>query len=251
MRWSQHIMGLISAILMGCGHLPAATATSSSSPMDLGSDLTRESPSWERLLQTSIVVPPDHAVQPISVSAEGDTFEQAAAELRGRLAQIESDAGKACAVQAVAYDAPRHFSKWHAGGQLLALVDLRGANDVRSRMERIDACLGKLKLESRVGHKLSAPVSGAALYVRVDDPQQHRNRLLKNLQDRLAAVAKLDAPQWAAADLRCTSTGVVNVTERLLSGVRLELDVRCDVVRGLSDAADRDRGLAARQGAPR
>ncbi|MEE8408413.1 MAG: hypothetical protein V3T05_02290 [Myxococcota bacterium] len=232
------------ASMTACSSAAQSSGYSSSYSMSVAPTPPRSVVSDQDLrAQSTVVVPPDRAVVSVRIEVVEGSFDDAATATRELIGDLVGAAQgvEGCAVTVDDYEAPLRLGTelYSASADLSATFALQGLPDVGARMKVVDACTAALQphLTSRPRHgKMAASNSGryawaGPLRLEIADPGAHRAKLIERLSRRLASVENVSAPQWQAGDLRCTSTGLVRATERTLAGVRLELDVRCDIVR--------------------
>ena len=185
----------------------------------------------------SVVVAPERAVLPIDVVVTHQSYAQTASEVRRARAEIEELLGPHTTLTTKDYAPPssQEGTTYQGSISLMVEVDLVGLPDVDARMDRIDAVLGRVlqqihreaPLSKKWTLKNSAASQHGSLQVELNDLQAHRPALLAKVAERLAGLsAASDSPQWRPADLRCLTTGEVQIRSRRLSGITLELDLR-------------------------
>lgn len=203
-------------------------------------------------MQLSIEVPPDRAFVPIEVEIVHKSFEKAAKEVRAAVERtlLSVRDFDYCSVNLHDYDPPRPSGDlWIAVGALRADIHLGGINDVSERMDRLDNCLRSWRTNASVRDRGKDKVlkPGTRLFLGepvlvIDDPASHRETLLKSWATRLEAAASgVSAPQWHPTDLRCVASGIVRVTERSISALRLELEVQLEVLHPVREAPTVDQ----------
>lgn len=180
------------------------------------------------------VVPPDEARMGLTVQVGDVSLEKAGERARAELDALVEAVGEVetCAVVARGYDPPAWsdgLDLWVAVVSVDGVVDLRGASDVPTRMQRLDACrnvlLGRAAEEAPQGSHRKLALGAPQLVV--ERPERELPVLLARRAEQLGQLAS--APGGLhPEDLRCVPKGVV-VGERSLSGVVLRLDQECRV----------------------
>ena len=191
--------------------------------------------SKELTVQTTVDVPPDRATTGVALHGHGSSFENAQSVMRRELDRVAKLAGATCEVKTVHYTTPvKDGDRWHSHAQVSVEAVLKGAADVRGRMDAMDACFGPLEalLLANPKYDGGAPegfeMEGAEGYTLVvDDPAASRAGLVTLANDRMKAVAAGGAAQWAHDEVECTSVGFVTAISRTLSAITLGLEVRC------------------------
>jgi len=185
---------------------------------------------FEDALHGAIWVAPDRALVSLESSIEATSRAAALERVRATADALRARGeGEGCAASIWSFGPIAGHGEAHIASATLRLdIDLRGLATPADRQARIEACLAPLyDLPADTFEGLHLRIGEAR--VTVDDPSAHRARLLERRFAELRAVeAMADAPaQFRATGLRCTSSGQVSITQRTLSGVRLEVDFAC------------------------
>ncbi len=174
------------------------------------------------------LAPPDRALVRVTVRAETEGSREAAGQRVREVAASVRDAlgqGEPCRAQVIDYSGLRRSGDtWSGDATLRYDVDLRGLEDAGARFERLEACMrrfGALDAGGASDVRVSAPI------VTVDDPDAHREALLRRAAEGRRAVEAMDALPGAPAARTCYSRGDVTLGRRSLRGVALQLDLEC------------------------
>lgn len=198
----------------------------------------------DELRQTTLTVPPETAVIPLTLSASNKSFASTAADLEQLTKRVTELADNTEHATFALLHATTPLwdgdDIWRAQAQARITISLMGADTVPARLARLAPIMEALQADSAHqrahGHKVKSSAAAGGLQIgtpvpSLHDVTVHRETLLDALLDRLRSVAREPAPpQWRPADLRCHSTGIVTVVHRSLSGIVLALEVRTDVV---------------------
>lgn len=195
----------------------------------------------EMKAQVAIEVPPDKAYAPIDISARGPNFDAAAAQVKKAMddfKKIGTTAG--CGFKVTGYVPPNSGDnkEWKGAGSVEVWADLAG-QDPEARITRINTCfkalheyiIGLPKDDGKAPEFFSVdrPSIFPAIAYTVENLEKHRDTLVKQADDRLAAVAKAGAKMWDHADMQCTSAGVITVASANSHSVTLQLEMYCPV----------------------
>ena len=185
---------------------------------------------FEDELHGAVWVAPDRAL--VSLEGRVEASSRAAALERVRATadalRVRGE-GEGCTTSIWSFGPIAGHGEAHTASATLRLdIDLRGLSTPADRQARVEACLAPLyDLPADSFEGLHLRIGEPRLTI--DDPSAHRARLLERRFAALRAVeAMADAPaQFRARGLRCTSSGQVSITQRSLSGVRLDVDFAC------------------------
>ena len=195
----------------------------------------------EMRAQVAIEVPPDKAYAPIDISARGPNFDAAAAQVKKAMDEIKklgSTAG--CGFKITGYVPPNSSDNkvWKAAGSVEFWADMAG-QDPEARIARSNTCFKALhewiialpKDDGKVAefYSVDRPSLYPAISYTVENLEKHRDALVKQADDRLAAVAKANAKMWDHADMQCTSAGIITVASANSHSVTLQLEMYCPV----------------------
>ncbi|BAZ43214.1 hypothetical protein NIES4102_02140 [Chondrocystis sp. NIES-4102] len=105
-------------------------------------------------------------------------------------------------------------------------ISLAETKDIKQRLNQINNCLEAIPKQNN-NEMVSLTLS--EVMPTIKDVNQYRQKLLEAKIKPLQEVAKIPNPptQFKATDTRCTSQGIVEIVNRSLNGIELNIDFNC------------------------
>ncbi len=191
------------------------------------------------------IVPPEIAIVSATISATASSFNEATELIETNSNKFFSSLNKieGCSVNIIDYSHPAAWnyrkiassndSKYSSSIDLEIQIDFTSAKDIPGRIERLNNCLqvvSEMKLEKIPENKSkSIYLSLSKAIPTVKDVAKYRQQLLIAKFKPLKTVASIAEPasQFKALDTKCTSQGIVTVSDRSLKGIELDIDLDC------------------------
>ncbi len=192
------------------------------------------------------VVPPEIAIMNAKISSTASSVVEA-----NRLLELNSDnlAKKVtdvpgCSANMVNYDFPLDYSrkgisskeeKYSGYIDFEILISFANAKDIKQRIKQVKNCsqvFSTLKMiESQQDENSNVDVVLSEIVPTIKDASKYRTKLLeakiKPLQEVAALSNSASASQFNASDIKCTSKGIVQVVDRSLRDIELNVDFDC------------------------
>jgi hypothetical protein len=188
------------------------------------------------------LVSPEIAVMQAKVSAKGKSFAEAA-----QLIEVNSDkviknlaAVQGCSATITNYQYPtEEFGKrvlddtpvYFSSLEIDILISFDGLNSTSDRIKRLNNCvqaLPELKLDT-TEKNISIGLSLSEAIPTIKNLDNYRQQLLEAKFSSLQEVTNLAAApsQFQANETKCTSKGIVQIANRSLSNIELDIDFNC------------------------
>lgn len=188
------------------------------------------------------IVTPEIAMMRANISATASSFAAVTnlLEVNSKKA-IESITSKeGCSAKILDYQHPVEISgkkiladKRKYSGRLELEISMSFAEmkDIKERIQRVNDCLQaipELSIE-QTKENTSIYLVLSDVMPTIQNAGKYRQQLLEAKFASLKDVANLSKPatQFSSSDTRCTSKGIVQVVERSLSGIELDIDFDC------------------------
>lgn len=191
------------------------------------------------------IVPPEMAVMSVKIRSRASSFlrvtellEASSAKLLKSISKIEG-----CSAKVVEYHHPSlidsskrilsYPQNYSNAMELEIQISFAEMKDINERITQINNCLqaiSQLKIEQPQEDKdASIYLSLSRVMPTINDVGKYRKKLLQGKFTGLKEVANYSEPatQFRASDTRCTSQGTVEVINRSLSGIELDIDFDC------------------------
>jgi len=191
------------------------------------------------------IVAPEIATISAVINATAGSFDETAELLTTNSKKLINSVTKieGCSANIIDYQHPVAYNsrkiatsdsqKYSGNMELEISANFAQAKDITARIKQLNSCLQaipRLQVEDSPEEKdKSINLSVSKAMPTVKNAGKHRQQLLKAKFVALKELTNLTEPanQFKASDIACTSLGNVNVVDRSLSGIELDIDLDC------------------------
>ncbi len=190
------------------------------------------------------VVPPEIAIMSAKISSTANSVVEA-----NRLLELNSDNLSkkvtdvpGCSAKMVNYDSPLAYSrkgisskqeKYSSHTDFEILISFADAKDIKQRIKQVKNCSQVFStltmIESQQDENSKVDFVLSEIVPTIKNASKYRTKLLEAKIKPLQEVAALSntPTQFNASDIKCTSKGIVQVVDRSLSDIELDVDFDC------------------------